>query len=226
MMGFVLVVLSAAVAGAIHVLAGPDHMAAVAPIAIADRRRSWFAGWTWGLGHAAGVVVVALLAVLLRELLPSVDTLSAWGERLVGGALIAVGVWALRRALAIGAPPHAHQGVPHAHPHVRQGPAVLRRLGHAHAAFAMGILHGVAGTSHFLGVLPALALPTRAAAVTYVGVFGVSTVAAMTVFAAAVGLAAERSALAGPRAHRALSCTGAMFALVIGAVWLAGLGAG
>ncbi len=56
-----LTVLSAALAGAVHVLSGPDHMAAVAPLAVADRRRGWLAGWTWGLGHASGVVVVAVL---------------------------------------------------------------------------------------------------------------------------------------------------------------------
>mgnify|MGYP001325937977 CR=1 FL=1 len=64
----VLTALSAALAGAVHVLSGPDHMAAVAPLAMAGRERSWLAGWTWGLGHASGVVVVAALAVLLRDL--------------------------------------------------------------------------------------------------------------------------------------------------------------
>ena len=64
----------------------------------------------------------------------------------------------------------------------------MRRLGHAHASFCMGVLHGVAGSSHFFGVLPALALPTRARRFIYIGAFGVGTVAAMTAFAAAVGL--------------------------------------
>ena len=35
------------------------------------------------------------------------------------------------------------------------------RLSHAHASFCLGVLHGVAGSSHFFGVLPALALPMR-----------------------------------------------------------------
>ena len=60
-------------------------------------------------------------------------------------------------------------------------------MGHAHASFCMGVLHGVAGSSHFFGVLPALALPTRGAALTYIGAFGVGTVLAMTIFAAVVG---------------------------------------
>src|SRR5687768_5398741 len=122
-----LVVLSAALAGAVHVLTGPDHMAAVAPLAIAERQRGWVAGWTWGLGHAAGVVAVAILAVLLRDALPPIDFISSWGEKLVGGALIAIGLWALRRAFDVGASTHTHQGVPHAHVQVRRGPRLLQR---------------------------------------------------------------------------------------------------
>lgn len=216
-----LVVLSATLAGAVHVLTGPDHMAAVAPLAIADRQRGWIAGWTWGLGHASGVVVVAVLAVLLRDALPPIGFISSWGEKLVGGALIGIGLWALRRAFDVGASTHTHQGIPHAHVHVRKGPPFIQRLGHAHAAFLMGTLHGVAGTSHFLGVLPALALPTRAAALTYVLTFGIATVAAMTAFAAAVGALAGRSAVRGTRAHRALVFTGAMVAIVVGGFWMA-----
>src|SRR6187431_1224168 len=64
------VIAAAFVAGLVHVLTGPDHLAAVAPLAAADRGRGWFAGWTWGLGHASGVVTVAMLAVLLRDALP------------------------------------------------------------------------------------------------------------------------------------------------------------
>ena len=214
-----LTMLTAAVAGTVHVLSGPDHMAAVAPLAIEDRERSWFAGWTWGLGHASGVMVVAVLGVLLRDLLPPIDAISLWGERLVGGALIGVGLWALRRGLAIGETTHAHGDVIHTHLHVGRSFSSLRS-GHAHAAFFMGILHGVAGTSHFLGVLPALALPNRADALTYVGVFGIATVAAMTGFAAAVGVVARRSTVAGQRTHRALVFAGAATAIVVGGYWL------
>ena len=90
-------------------------------------------------------------------------------------------VGALRRSAQVQAVPHAHGTLAHEHLHVRRGPAWFRRLGHAHASFCLGVLHGIAGSSHFLGVLPALALPTRAAALTYIGAFGVGTVAAMTI---------------------------------------------
>jgi hypothetical protein len=83
----------------------------------------------------------------------------------------------------------------------------------------MGILHGIAGSSHFLGVLPALALPTRGAAVTYIAAFGVGTVIAMTAFAAVIGSAGirvrHRAAL-----HRGMLLTAATLAIAVGGFWL------
>ena len=209
-----LTILSGALAGALHVVTGPDHLAAVAPLAIAHRRRGWFAGCTWGVGHTAGVVTVALLAVLLRDLLPPVELISAWSERLVGAALIALGLWALRAALRIAQRPHTHGAAPHDHLHVQRGPAFTRRLGHAHASFGMGVLHGLAGSSHFLGVLPALALPTLTAALAYIAAFGVASILAMTAFGATLGAAP------GPRTHCAFMLASAAMAFAVGAAWL------
>ena len=217
-----LTLLTGALAGLFHVLSGPDHLAAVAPLAVEDRGRGWLAGWTWGVGHASGVVVVAALAIVLRDLFPPIEIVSAWSERLVGAALIAMGIWALRRGARVRSAPHVHGSVAHDHLHVQAGPAWIRRLGHAHASFCLGVLHGVAGSSHFFGVLPALALPTRGAALLYIAAFGAGTVAAMTAFAAAVGAAGTR-ARPGAAAHRAMMLTAAVVAIAVGSVWMADL---
>jgi hypothetical protein len=206
-------------AGCFHVLSGPDHLAAVAPLAVAERRRGWLAGWTWGLGHTAGVVTVAVVAVLLRDVLPPIDAIAAWSERLVGGALIAVGLWTLNRSARVQARPHVHGATAHEHLHVQAGPRWLRRLGHPHASFCLGVLHGVAGSSHFFGVLPALALPSQAASLVYIGAFGIGSVAAMTLFAAAIGTAGARLA-PGARLHRAMLAAAAVLAIGVGGAWL------
>jgi hypothetical protein len=213
-----LTVITGAVAGFFHVLSGPDHLAAVAPLAVEDGRRGWLTGWTWGIGHASGVVVVAGLAVLVRDMLP-IESLSAWSERVVGAALIGIGLWAFRRSLRIRPAAHAHGAVSHDHVHVQAGPGWVRRLGHAHASFCMGVLHGVAGSSHFFGVLPALALPTRGDALIYIGSFGAGTVVAMTLFAAAIG-ATTGLRRHGPLAHRVMLTAAAVMAVSVGGWWL------
>ena len=215
-----LTVVTGALAGFVHVLSGPDHLAAVTPMAVAGRERGWVSGWTWGFGHASGVVLVAMLAVLLRDVLPPVDAISAWSERIVGAALIAVGLWALRRSTQMRTAAHAHGVVSHRHLHIESGPAWLRRLGHPHASFCLGVLHGIAGSSHFFGVLPALALPSMAASMTYIVAFGAGTVAAMTAFAAVVGTTALRLPT-GALPQRAMMITAAVLAITVGAVWLA-----
>jgi hypothetical protein len=107
----------------------------------------------------------------------------------------------------------------HDHLHVQSGPGWIRRIGHAHASFCLGVLHGVAGTSHFVGVLPALALPTRAAAMTYIAAFGIGTVAAMTAFAAAAGsLGSSRHSAF----YRTAMASAAVVAMAVGGWWLVG----
>ena len=215
-----LTLVTGALAGFVHVLSGPDHVAAVTPMAVAGRERGWVSGWTWGFGHASGVVVVAMLAVMLRDVLPPINAISAWSERVVGAALIAVGLWALRRSTQMRTATHAHGVVSHRHLHLESGPAWLRRLGHPHASFCLGVLHGVAGSSHFFGVLPALALPSVAASMTYIVAFGAGTVAAMTGFAALVGTAAFRLPN-GALPQRAMMIAAALLAITVGTVWLA-----
>src|SRR5580765_6930289 len=97
--------LTGAIAGAVHVWSGPDHLAAIAPLAVRRPRRAWLPGMRWGLGHSAGVGLIGLL--------------SSWGERLVGVMLFGIGLWALHRALRqnVHAHKHEHDGEAHVHLH-------------------------------------------------------------------------------------------------------------
>ena len=173
--------LTGALAGLFHVLSGPDHLAAVAPLAVDDRQRGWLAGWTWGIGHASGVVVVAALAVLLRELLPPIDVISAWSERIVGGALIGVGLWALRRSARVRPRRRTRTAsVAHDHLHVQAGPGVDA----APRPRARVVLPGRAARRRrqlaFLRRAAGAGAADARAALTYIAAFGVGTVAAMT----------------------------------------------
>ena len=183
--------------GLVHVLSGPDHLAAVAPLSADAGRSQWRAGLQWGLGHTAGVMVIGLLLISVRQALP-IEAISAYSERVVGIALLAVGVWGFARARA-----------PKRHVHPSAG-----------ASFAMGALHGLAGSSHLFGVLPALALPTQLAAFTYLGGFGVGAVLAMTAFSALVGAIALRATRRGVNAYRGVLYACSLSAVLVGGFWL------
>jgi sulfite exporter TauE/SafE len=212
-------------AGAVHVWAGPDHLAAIAPLAVRRPKNAWLPGARWGLGHSAGVALVGLLSRWLRDLIP-VELLSTWGERLVGVMLLGIGFWALRAALRqnLHAHEHEHDGERHLHLHTHShghAPAHESPHRHTHAAFGIGTLHGLAGSSHFLGVLPALAFPTKWQAVFYLLMFGVGTVAAMAMFSWGMGWLTTRFGTRGVNAYRGLMGAAAVIAMGVGCFWLA-----
>jgi hypothetical protein len=218
-------------AGLVHVLSGPDHLAAVAPLAADRTRPQWRAGFQWGVGHTAGVITIGLLLITFRSFIP-IDAISAYSERIVGVALVGVGVWGARQARRLQV--HRHDDG-HVHAHVKPAPHQPlapgehvhqhqhpRLHGHARtrASFAMGLLHGLAGSSHLFGILPALALPTQSAAISYLAGFGIGAIAAMTAFAALVGLLAARAGRHGLNVYRGMLYACSLSAFVVGGVWL------
>jgi sulfite exporter TauE/SafE len=90
------------------------------------------------------------------------------------------------------------------------------------AALWIGTLHGLAGSSHLLGILPALALPSAAASLAYVIAFGLGSIAAMVAFSSALGLAAARLTARGAGAYQALLATFSAISIVVGGWWLLG----
>jgi hypothetical protein len=217
-------------AGALHVVSGPDHLAAVAPLSVVRGGRPWILGLRWGLGHAAGVLAVGAALILLRGAL-DLHALAIWAEKPVGLALILVGLWGLHRARSRWVHVHAHAHAPggpphiHIHAHRRGTDSDHERTPHhhEHTAFWFGTLHGFAGSAHLLGVLPALALPSRAAAIAYLLGFGAGAAGAMMTFAHGLGIAATRLAPPsrwGERAYRVLLGGTSAAALLVGVVWL------
>jgi hypothetical protein len=184
-------------AGLLHVFSGPDHLAAVAPLAMDGDRKTWKTGLRWGVGHTAGVLLIAMLLLFLKEQLP-LDLISSYSERVVGFSLILVGFWGVWKATRRVIEPHSHAG----------------------ASFAMGTIHGLAGSSHLFGVLPALAFSTRVDSGLYLAGFGAGAIAGMSAFAAGMGLLSIRRDGDQHRRYRGLLYASSAAALVIGGVWL------
>lgn len=218
-----IVATTALVAGVVHVLTGPDHLTAIAPLAVNRPARAWLPGVRWGVGHSAGVAVVGLLSLWLRGLIP-VELISTWGERFVGVMLIGIGLWAWRKVaqLEIHTHEHEHDSQKHLHIHLHQHPhgRGAGRHTHGHAAFGIGTLHGLAGSSHFLGVLPMLALPNTTEAVVYLAGFAAGTVVAMGSFSWGIGLVAARCSGRGMIIYRRLMSGCAVAAMAVGGFWL------
>ncbi|MAV11876.1 MAG: hydantoin utilization protein A [Cyanobium sp. MED843] len=210
-------VLTGFAAGAVHVVGGADHLVAMAPFSLRKPWPAMRAGLAWGAGHSTGVVVLALVAIVFKDL-AHIEAMSAWAEFLVGVALLVVGVLAVRTAfgLELHSHEHRHDGVEthqHLHLHVR-GQSNHRR--HAHAASGLGLLHGLAGASHLLAVIPALALPPLAA-VGYLVAYLCGSIGAMLAVVAVVSLLTFRS---GARFLPWLvGGTGAL-SIFTGAIWL------
>lgn len=221
-----LAALAGVIAGFVHVVSGPDHLAAVAPLAVKAHGSAWRSGLRWGVGHSAGVALVGGIALAFREVLP-IEALSGWSERLVGVLLLGLGVWALRQGLRVQVHVHAHvhDGEPHDHLHFhaaqeRHETVASSGHRHGHAAFGIGTLHGLAGSSHFLGVLPTLGFARWTDSLAYLSAFALGTIAAMGGFAAVLGWVARWWAMDHLVLYRGLMYASSMMAFGVGTWWL------
>lgn len=204
-------------AGLFHVLSGPDHLSAIAPLASVEQQRVWSIGLRWGLGHSLGVVLIGLIAALVGQLV-AIGPLSDGCERLVGVMLLAIGLWGFYRLRRMMGPSTATAGHSHEHPHPH--PTMTPSSKHRRfAPYAIGILHGCAGSSHLLGILLALAFPTFAGVMVYLAGFVVGTLLAMTAFAAGIGWLATAGRLS-PRFQHGLVAVSSLCTCAIGCYWL------
>ncbi|MBI4347942.1 MAG: sulfite exporter TauE/SafE family protein [Elusimicrobia bacterium] len=179
--------------------ADPDHVAAVSTIVARGRRFSsaWLVGAAWGLGHTATLVAAGTAVLLMQRAIPE-----AWAtglERAVGGMLVFLGVLAVagragpsehRHAHAHGSDGHEHHASgghgEHSHPHVHV--PELEALARSERprlwrSFAVGAVHGLAGSSAVSLALLA-AMPGAAAGAAYLVVFGLGTLAGMSLLSA------------------------------------------
>ena len=191
---------TAGMLGFLHALE-VDHMLAVS--AFVSRRPAVGAaarfGARWGLGHSVAVLAAGGVLLALGVRWPA--RWDAAGEAVVGAMLVGLGAWALVSARRMRRHDHAH-----AHDH--------------HGITVVGFLHGLAGTSAAVALVPVTMLDGTSAGIGYLAAFGLGVTAAMTLFAmvaaVAVRRAAERSDLWGRRAAALVGCA----AIITGALWI------
>tara|TARA_Y100001968_G_scaffold90864_1_gene81761 strand:- start:232 stop:903 length:672 start_codon:yes stop_codon:yes gene_type:complete len=148
-------------AGAVHVVSGADHMVAMAPSSIRRPRLALINGLAWGIGHSAGVLMLSILGILAKDII-NIQKMSHYAEFIVGISLLIVGALAIRTSLKVNIHMHQHmhgKETPHKHFHFHSPGNEIHKSRHTHTATGLGVLHGFAGASHLVAVIPALALP-------------------------------------------------------------------
>jgi hypothetical protein len=83
----------------------------------------------------------------------------------------------------------------------------------------VGTVHGVAGGSHFVGVVPALLFTNRLDSLVYLSAFAVGTVVGMSLFASALGLASQRLERT-PTCLRWMTSGASAAAIALGCYWI------
>tara|TARA_Y100000589_G_scaffold85793_1_gene79782 strand:- start:764 stop:1435 length:672 start_codon:yes stop_codon:yes gene_type:complete len=152
------------IAGIIHVIGGADHLIAMAPSSITNPKLALKNGLSWGLGHSSGVIILSILAIFFKDI-AHLTKLSYFAEFLVGISLLIIGSIAIKNSFKFNIHTHQHEhndGISHKHFHYHKS-RDKRHNRHSHALTSLGVLHGLAGGSHLIAVIPALALPMQEA---------------------------------------------------------------
>jgi hypothetical protein len=198
----------------------PDHLAAVSTLVTGERssaKAAWL-GACWGLGHTLALVTAGVVLIVLRAELPT--SASDAFEFSVALMLVGLGLRAIYSAARQGAdgPAHLHHHgrLVHVHPgapaHVHFGQWTLARR-----PLLIGAVHGLAG-SGALTALVLATLPSTAARLTYMLLFGLGST---------VGMAALSGVLGWPLGHlarhhalaRVVSLTVGCVTTVLGLFW-------
>ena len=227
-------IITGTLAAMLHVLSGPDHLAAVAPLAVENKNKTWRIGLFWGLGHLTGMLLIGILMTLFRDFIP-VERISEHSEQLVGFILIMIGLWSFYQIKFSSKKqhqhPHTHHGdetLTHIHKH---GHGANAEHTHEHkseskkqglwAAFSVGTLHGLAGVAHFILFLPTLAFKGNFDSALYLIGFAIGTVLSMSIFSMLLGKIASKTSLNhNDRLFKGIRFGAGIFAVTIGLYWV------
>jgi len=221
-------------AAMIHVVAGPDHLAAVGPIALREDE-SWLIGLSWGIGHTIGMILIGILFFYFRDFIP-VDFISEQSERIVGIILIIIGALVffklVKKKTLSDKHSHIHlhqdhKGESYAHFHVHQH---TRNTDHNHihpkkqaalTAAGIGTIHGFAGVSHLISLLPTMAFSHQTEAVMYLIGFALGTILSMILFSVILGFIGQTASKSSRQLpYYIINVVAASVAILVGIFWI------
>ena len=174
----------------------------------------------WGFGHSTGQLVLGLAFALLKDkfhdFMPALDS---WSSFIVPLTIIAIGLIGIYESLfkkeeEEGHHHHGSESEGHAEASSSKGKFAV------FATYATGIVHGLQPDALFV-VIPALALPTTFATISYITMFLIGTVVSMGGYTLLIGTTSQALIKEQPWLHGHLSTLASGFAITVGLLMLA-----
>jgi hypothetical protein len=229
--------------GVVHVLAGPDHLSALATLSVGNSWRAMSLGIRWGLGHSSGLLLVACVFLSLKGNL-DLRSIGHYCDGLVGFFMVVLGVtgvksaidgYARRREKKEGLSPIdlSESGAPMLEAgriynnskesdnlQIPKKWSMRDPLTQRLVAFGIGIIHGVAGPGGVLGVLPAVEMKDPHSSLVYLCAFILTSTISMGLFASLYGEATKRIGATTESIEFGLYIFSASLSIVVGVLWL------
>lgn len=210
--------------GALHAIAGPDHLAALLPKCCGQRwYRAGRIGALWGMGHGVSATILGLLAFGLKNRISSIASVSnilhgasSFMEIAVGLSLIFIGVLGIKEAR------EWEEEIESLSPQSLSAAAADTgvKTAQKRAVVFNGVLHGFSWDGA-PSLAPALAVATWRGSVSFLLAYAVGTMSAMAVTTTLIGEGTRR---AGEIFHRPdipqkLSFASSILAIGVGVIW-------
>ncbi|MFC4077797.1 urease accessory protein UreH [Salinithrix halophila] len=191
----------------------PDHFIAVSTIAsrTGNVLKATASGIYWGLGHTCTLLLIGLPLLAMKTALP--DSIQLVMEIAVGCMLVTLG-WTSFHAFRRGEMrrPSAETG--------DENPGE-QRVGYRLRSFLVGMVHGMAGTGAMV-VMVMASLRSLSDAFLYLLVFGVGTVAGMSLFAVLIGFPFTYASKHSVSIERGMGMTAGVVSILFGFYYIQG----
>lgn len=209
--------------GALHAIAGPDHLAALIPRCCGQR---WFKGSRigalWGMGHGISAAILGLLAFGLKNRVSTIagaasfmQGASSIMETAVGASLVFIGILGIKEAKEwkedIEVSPMSLSSAA-----VESGV----KSSHKRAVILNGILHGFS-LDGAPSLVPALAVNTWRGSASFLLAYGFGTTVSMAIATTLIGESTRRAGeiLERPDIPQKLSMISSILAIGVGLFW-------
>jgi hypothetical protein len=216
--------------GIIHVLAGVDHLSALATLSVGSSWRAIRLGIRWGLGHSTGLILVTIIFLLLKGEV-DINSFKKYCDGLVGLFMIVLGIQSIYSAVKTFRnilPQQQQQGTldlerslkddhkKHDQSFINLKDNTTQRV----VAFVIGVIHGVAGPGGMLGVVPAVEMKSLYSSILYITSFTISSTLCMGLFAAVFGEMTRRAGSTSGLIELLLNIFSSLLSIAVGATWL------